>query len=825
MKQIILLALIGLLVIPAFSQQAWQERGVKFPAPICYGSNVSHASCVHAPEEHSLRLKSAAQKRSSIVVSYIGFEEEPKAAFQHAVEIWESIINSPVPIHLTARWTKLDEDVLGSCGPYEYYENFDAAPYKNCYYPVALVEKLEGKEISGEDVPDIIAQFNSANENWYFGTDGQTPAGKYDFVSVVLHEIGHGLGFTGFFYEQNDQGIYGNILPYPAIFDELVINRLGNYLVDTNLYPNPSSDLLRQFRSNSLYSKSEAARLQSASNSYPRLFAPSTFDEGSSIYHLNESTYLNGNVNSLMTPYFDMAEAVHDPGPYTLGIFADMGWVYTNITHEPLKDVEEAELLVVDATINTDTEIDSSSVAFIFSGDGFETVDTLQVSYNEDLQKFHLSLANFVGGNYDYYLTVEDTSGRSFYLPARAPRTSFSFKIGDDLEAPLVAHRQIPLLFEDDLAAEVLVEAMDNVGVKEVKMRYLVNDDEPKELVLKALGDDLFRDTLRLEGLVDGDSVRYQIVVEDSSTNANQTILPEVDGYYSFMIDGYYEPVELYVNDFNSTTRDFSSADFYIGEEELFETGALHSPHPYPSPNIDGETFDLITTLKYPIIINEQGTISFREVVLVEPGEPGTTYGDDNFWDYVIVEASKNGTGEWLPLIDGYDSKNNSTWLSSYNSLIEGNNSTANGKESYYIDRIFKLTDSGHYQKGDTIIIRFRLFSDPYANGWGWAIDDLKIQDPSTAVDLVDFSPGELLVYPNPAAEKLFVKGSFKLKAETVKLSILSTQGQLLKQELFGGVAQELYKEIDVQNLGSGLYLVVFEFENGQVFTQKFVKQ
>ena len=29
------------------------------------------------------------------------------------------------------------------------------------------------------------------------GTDGNTPLGKIDFVTVVLHEIGHGLGFTG----------------------------------------------------------------------------------------------------------------------------------------------------------------------------------------------------------------------------------------------------------------------------------------------------------------------------------------------------------------------------------------------------------------------------------------------------------------------------------------------------------------------------------------------------------------------------------------------------------------------------------------------------
>ena len=46
---------------------------------------------------------------------------------------------------------------------------------------------------------DIITSFNShAAVDWYFGTDGNTPSRRRDFVSVVLHEIGHGLGFISF---------------------------------------------------------------------------------------------------------------------------------------------------------------------------------------------------------------------------------------------------------------------------------------------------------------------------------------------------------------------------------------------------------------------------------------------------------------------------------------------------------------------------------------------------------------------------------------------------------------------------------------------------
>ena len=60
----------------------------------------------------------------------------------------------------------------------------------------ALADKRVGSDLDvGE--PDIITSFNSnAAVGWYFGTDGNTPPSQQDFVSVVLHEIGHGLGFT-----------------------------------------------------------------------------------------------------------------------------------------------------------------------------------------------------------------------------------------------------------------------------------------------------------------------------------------------------------------------------------------------------------------------------------------------------------------------------------------------------------------------------------------------------------------------------------------------------------------------------------------------------
>src|SRR5262249_53671318 len=58
----------------------------------------------------------------------------------------------------------------------------------------------------------------------------------------------------------------------------------------------------------------------------PQLYAPSTFQQGSSIFHLDDAAYPAGSSNSLMTHAIGMAEAIHDPGPIVRGMMQDWGW-------------------------------------------------------------------------------------------------------------------------------------------------------------------------------------------------------------------------------------------------------------------------------------------------------------------------------------------------------------------------------------------------------------------------------------------------------------------------------------------------------------------
>ena len=129
---------------------------------------------------------------ASFIVSYSGFSPAAKSAFQRAVRLWSSRITSSVPITISARYTPLGTGILGSAGPNLIHRNFPGALVANTWYVDSLANKLRGAQLDAS--ADIVANFSSNFPNWHFGS-GPAPAGKYDFTTVVLHEIGHGLAF------------------------------------------------------------------------------------------------------------------------------------------------------------------------------------------------------------------------------------------------------------------------------------------------------------------------------------------------------------------------------------------------------------------------------------------------------------------------------------------------------------------------------------------------------------------------------------------------------------------------------------------------------
>lgn len=249
---------------------------------------------------------------------------EAREAMQFAADIWGSYLDSEVPVRVAIDWEdRGDNRLLASAGPATLFRDF-AGGIPDTWYPVALAEAIAGRDLNETGDSDINVNANST-ANWYFGTDGNTPRNQIDLASVMLHELGHGLGFLASVDTINENQLSIGFGGRFIVYDLFLEAEGGVRLSDMGVFTSPSEELLMAVTNNDLNFNGIRANLENGEQEVP-IFAPSVFNGGSSVSHLNESSYPSGTENALMTPFLSAGEAVHDPGPVTLGIFDDMGW-------------------------------------------------------------------------------------------------------------------------------------------------------------------------------------------------------------------------------------------------------------------------------------------------------------------------------------------------------------------------------------------------------------------------------------------------------------------------------------------------------------------
>jgi hypothetical protein len=141
--------------------------------------------------------------------------EQRMNVYKYVAGLWGKALDSNVVITVSAGWEPLTctatTGILGSAGPHNVWHDFPGGK-PGTWYPAALANKLAGENLAASQADDgtgygnvdIKTQFNInlgkpgciEGFPFYLGLDGKGGSNVSDFVEVLLHELGHGLGFA-----------------------------------------------------------------------------------------------------------------------------------------------------------------------------------------------------------------------------------------------------------------------------------------------------------------------------------------------------------------------------------------------------------------------------------------------------------------------------------------------------------------------------------------------------------------------------------------------------------------------------------------------------
>ena len=221
--------------------------------------------------------------------------------FQAAARVWSSILKSSVNIDVSSQMNPLTPcspagGVLGSAGPTTAHANNAAFPLPNVWYIQALANSLGSIDFA-VGTPDISAQFNSdvdppisclgAGTGWWYGIGAPPPGpGLINFFPVVLHEIGHGIGFLSL----HNPGSGALLAGLPDAYNRLLYDQttMKQWDVMTN-----AERLASQVNTGNVVTtgaNTTAARgiLNAGTNGgFVRIYAPNPYQGGSSISHFD----------------------------------------------------------------------------------------------------------------------------------------------------------------------------------------------------------------------------------------------------------------------------------------------------------------------------------------------------------------------------------------------------------------------------------------------------------------------------------------------------------------------------------------------------------
>ena len=213
-----------------------------------------------------------------------GFDDDALGADRRAVvtdvtDYLSSVIDSPGTIDLQVQnsWD-IDNGPLGNGGTYF----FDGPPG----YSSGLAQQhAETGQKPFNGIADAFLRLNFAYD--YNLSDADPASNQFDLFSVVLHEIAHGLGFITLLDQNGNSRVSPSNPGTFTVFDSYLIRGDGTRLFDDGgTFLGTSADLT----SDDIFYNGPAAVAQNGGDPL-KVFAPTTYQPGSSLSHLDASVF------------------------------------------------------------------------------------------------------------------------------------------------------------------------------------------------------------------------------------------------------------------------------------------------------------------------------------------------------------------------------------------------------------------------------------------------------------------------------------------------------------------------------------------------------
>ena len=303
--------------------------------------------------------------------------------FQKAADILETFLDVKIDIKVDAAFSSLTcsagSGILGSAGATSGKYNFSNAPLPNTIYPVALANNIALSDINSTTA-EITATFNSDIDNnanclngvdWYYGYDDPTLAGAdyindTSFLSVVIHELLHGLGVSSWVLSNGSWNGGGALKDAYSInlYDEET-NKSWDVMSNAERLASMTNTNDLVWAGSNVNSSTPALALTDGINTGKvEMYAPSPYEGGSSVSHFSK----DATPNEIMEPTY--TELLTTPGMATQ-LLQDIGWALASANTAPVltaigaqsSDEDNAKVINLSATDGEGDSLTYSAVS------------------------------------------------------------------------------------------------------------------------------------------------------------------------------------------------------------------------------------------------------------------------------------------------------------------------------------------------------------------------------------------------------------------------------------------------------------------------------